>query len=221
MDHRRGPLVSARPRKLVQLASRDNFALHTTVARVAPVVEASMTAEVLADRVLDQRHLSDDGSGWLAPWRPARRVFDSRLRELAGQSVVLRTDVKDCFGSITPVVVESALVRVGCHPGESTAVGSVLSRLSEQGVRGLPVGPPASTVLANAVLVGVDRSLRGRPHLRWVDDILVFCVDMKEAFRTLSRLRRELATVGLQIAPEKTSVGALVGGISDSSSMSR
>lgn len=216
MHNRCVPATSTRARELVELDPRDNIALHTATLRVARVVEASMTAEVLADRILDPGHLSDDGTGWLAPWRPARREFDSRLREFSGESVVLRTDVKDCFGSISPRVVESALVEVGCHPAESSAVGKVLSGLSEKGVRGLPVGPAASTVLANAVLAGVDRSLRGVPHLRWVDDVLVFCANRSEAVRTLSRLQRALAEVGLRIAQEKTSVGAVVGCISGS-----
>ena len=84
----------------------------------------------------------------------------------------------------------------------------------------MPVGPPASTVLANAVLSGVDRALRRKPHLRWVDDILVFCADAHEAVSTLALLREELAQVGLRVSQEKTSVGVVVAGISNSGSMS-
>lgn len=220
MEHLRDPFVSPRTRRLAELAPRDTLALHTATARVGPLIEASMTSDVLADRLLDPCHLSDDGSGWLAPWRPARRVFDSRLRELSRGSLVLRTDVKDCFGSIAPAVVESALVGIGCDPAESVAIGAILAELARDGARGLPVGPPASSILANAVLAGVDRALMGMPHLRWVDDVIVFCEDAAEAGRTLFRLQRELAEVGLRIAWRKTSVGAPVEPISNSSARS-
>jgi len=218
MEHPCHSIAPPRSRNLVDLQPDDNLALHRATLRVGPMIEASMTEDVLADRLLEPCDLSDDGSGWLAPWKPARSVFDSRLREFAMESVVLRTDVRDCFGSIAPGVVESALVGIGCHPAASVAIGQVLDGLASKGVRGLPVGPPASTVLANAVLSGVDRVLQGMPHLRWVDDIVVFCEDEVEAARILSRLQRALAEVGLRIAWGKTSVGAPVEALSNSSS---
>lgn len=218
MEPVRHSTVSLRRRDLVRLRPSDSLALHSATARVAPLIEASMTADVLADRLLDPWHLSEDGTSWLAPWRPARRVFDSRLRELSMESLVLRTDVKDCFGSITPPVVESALLGIGCDPAESATVGQILDGLASQGVRGLPVGPPASTVLANAVFAGVDRLLGGSPHLRWVDDIIVFCEDAAEAAAILSRLQRVLAQAGLAIAWGKTSLGVQVREISNPTS---
>jgi len=104
--------------------------------------------------------------------------------------------------------VERSLMRLGCYPSETAQVRAVLEKLSTSGVRGLPVGPTASAVLANAVLSRADTALRGTPHLRWVDDYLIFCSDELQARAALERLAAALGEVGLSLAPEKTSIGS-------------
>jgi histidine ammonia-lyase len=73
------------------------------------------------------------------------------------------------------------------------------------GVRGLPVGPDASAVLANVVLAPVDRTLadEGIEHLRWVDDIVVTAADPRAA---LSAIRRALERIGLRLNERKTRI---------------
>ena len=75
------------------------------------------------------------------------------------------------------------------------------------GVEGLPVGPHASAVLANAVLAQVDRTLRdaGVEHLRWVDDVVLSGVDVAAA---LSVFRTALASIGLRANETKTRIVA-------------
>ena len=63
----------------------------------------------------------------------------------------------------------------GAHPAEVGRIVGLLDRFARAGVEGLPVGPPASAVLANAVLGRVDRTLdaAGLMWARWVDDVVV------------------------------------------------
>lgn len=197
-----------RGRHLDVLAPADNRALHRATAIVAPWVESRLGNEVMADRLIEAPPRSEDGLGWLAPWKSARRTFDVQARVLSAEAVVLRTDVRDCYGSITAQVVGTSLVEAGVHPLQIGGVCSVLNRLHDHGVRGLPVGPPASSVLANAVLARVDRCLTGIPFLRWVDDYVVFARDTEQASVALRSLRVALDNVGLAMAPEKTSIGA-------------
>ena len=119
---------------------------------------------MLADRLRDPRHLSEDGRAWLAPYRTARRRFHQEYRALAAALLVGRADVRECFPSISGRAVERALLRLGCHPSHVVPVRRLLDRFIERGIPGLPVGPPASAVLAKAVLAEADRALGG--HLR-------------------------------------------------------
>jgi Reverse transcriptase (RNA-dependent DNA polymerase) len=72
-------------------------------------------------------------------------------------------------------------------------------------VRGLPIGPDPSAVLANAVLSEMDRAIRstGARHLRWVDDIFLWGsgADVRHGLRALEDVA---ARMGLALHPEKT-----------------
>ena len=171
-------------------------------ARVARTVEARLGSEVVANRVADpspKLHLET--------WRPARRRFRAAVGHLTGRdSVVVLADVRDCYASIEPHVVESSLSALGCDRPAITALMEILGRFWEGGVRGLPVGPEPSAVLANAVLSGVDRALaqEGWRHIRWVDDFVVAAPDRAAAARILERLGSALAELSLEMAPEKS-----------------
>src|SRR5208337_4961532 len=62
--------------------------------------------------------------------------------------------------------------------------------------RGLPVGPAASIVLAEACLNDVDMFIirRGLAHTRYVDDIRIFCRNYRDAMWTLYELTDYLYT---------------------------
>jgi hypothetical protein len=78
----------------------------------------------------------------------------------------------------------------------------------------LPVGPPASAVLANAVLSAGDAAIGDTPFLRWVDDFLIFARNEAEAHGALEHLSDALGRLGLSLADDKTSVGVLDLGVS-------
>jgi hypothetical protein len=121
---------------------------------------------------------------------------------------LLFADARDCYGTIGPEVVDEALRRLGCDAAAAGAIRRFLVRLAALGVRGLPVGPDPSAVLANAVLAGVDGALRraGVEHLRWVDDVVAGVADPAAARPTLELVRRHLALAGLELNETKTRV---------------
>jgi hypothetical protein len=183
-------------------------ALHSATAQVAATVEGRLSHGVMADRLLDPSRLSPDGRRWLSPWTTARTRFARSAAQLAAGSIVARTDVRNCFRSIRPDPVCRSLEALGCAPSEVRRVGNVLVRLQSREVFGLPIGPAASTVLANAVLSRADEALVGLPFLRWVDDYLLFADTESRAQHGLCRLTDVLGEMGLSLAPEKTSIGA-------------
>src|SRR5262249_20337893 len=72
---------------------------------------------------------------------------------------------------------------------------------------GLPIGPFASRVLAEAVLIDVDSALLsdGADFVRWVDDYTIFCTSEVEGQRLLFRLAEHLFNNhGLTLSGMKT-----------------
>jgi hypothetical protein len=195
--------VVARPggrrrRRITLLGSDDAETYRGLVATLAPVVERSLGAGVMANRVV--------GAGVrLEDWRIAHRRWRRALSP-ARRGLRLDLDVADCYGSITPGVVAATLADLGAAADERLI--RFLGELAEHGVPGLPVGPPGSAVLANAVLARLDRTVceAGAPHVRWVDDLAIFVSSRRHADLVLDGVRRELASVGLRLQDAKTSL---------------
>jgi hypothetical protein len=181
------------------------------VVSVVPRVEENLTRAVVAERVA-LRHSTAGGPRIVATdLRTARAHARARATRLARRrpGPVILADVRSCYASIEPGVVERRLRLLGCAE-DASIVRALLERLSELGVRGLPVGPRASAVLANAVLARVDEEIAGvgALHLRWVDDVAVFPGD-RDPERVLDRVAEALHHLGLSLAAEKCAIGTL------------
>ncbi|MBA3363927.1 MAG: RNA-directed DNA polymerase [Actinobacteria bacterium] len=139
----------------------------------------------------------------LVPWAPARAAWRRTLRKVLSRAApgtaFAVADVRDCYGSISPGTIASLL-----GPEASHAV-AFLQRLQERGVRGLPIGPAPSAVLANAVLGEMDRAIRdtGARHVRWVDDVVLWG-ERADVRRALVTLENVTESMGLSLHHGKT-----------------
>jgi Reverse transcriptase (RNA-dependent DNA polymerase) len=202
-------------RRLVLLDVHTRERYVELVARSAAAIEELLSPAVMANRI----------SSWsirpprlaLRPWRLERRLFAMRLAGLAGRAPVAFADVRRCYASMSPDMVGDALRRAGIPT--ACEVQGLLAGLEGVGVEGLPVGPDASAVLANAVLAQVDRTLReaGVEHLRWVDDVVLSGVEAEAA---LSVFRAALASIGLRANETKTRILPDAGGLGPASAVS-
>jgi len=170
------------------------------VTRVGTDVERLLGPGVLAGRCRPVR-----GTGFhLEPWRRAWPRYLRLVHEMARrEEPLLHADIRDCFASIRPNVVTDALRALGASPEDVRGIGRLLDRFERDGVRGLPVGPEPSAVLANAVLASVDRTLAGEglSHVRWVDDVVL--EPRADPAAALEAFRAGAAAVGLRAAEEK------------------
>jgi len=172
------------------------------VARSAGAIEEILSPSVMANRVASWSVRPPELM--LRPWRLERQLFAARLSGLAARRrTIAFADVRRCYASMSPSIVGDALGRAGILT--ACDIEGFLAGLERIGVEGLPVGPDASAVLANAVLAQVDRSLReaGIEHLRWVDDVVL---TGGEALAALSVFRAALATIGLRPNEAKTRI---------------
>ena len=189
-------------RRFVLLDVRTRERYVELVARSAAAIEELLSPAVMANRVASWSVRPPELA--LRSWRLERRLFAVRLAGLAGRRAPIAFgDVRRCYASMSPAIVGDALRRAGIPT--ACELEGFLSSLECVGVEGLPVGPDASAVLANAVLAQVDRRLRdaGVEHLRWVDDVVLSGVDASAA---LSVFRTALASIGLRANETKTRI---------------
>jgi hypothetical protein len=193
-------------RRLVRLDPADELRWACSVAAASPRIRRCLGGESHASRV-GSWHPSRGLD--LEPWRPARRRWSRELRRLAHDAGwVAVTDVRACYPSIGADVVVDRLLGVGVSLEAAAEIGSWLWAFREDGVEGLPVGPTASAVLADAVLSLGDDAIRsaGASHLRWVDDVVIFAGDHRTGIRALDALRRSWRGVGLDPHEGKTAI---------------
>jgi hypothetical protein len=103
-------------------------------------------------------------------------------------------------------MVGSALRAMGACG--APAIERFLGELERLGIRGLPVGPEPSGVLANAVLRHADRALDAErvEQIRWVDDVVISASAPADARDALDVLRGALGEIGLRLNEGKTRV---------------
>ncbi len=131
-----------------------------------------------------------DLGGELRAWRRAIQG------EVGLSSVIERGDVQGCFASIGPAVLERTSEARGGDPEQLLAT---LRPVWDRGIVGLPVGPAASSYLADRLLSFADTAagLAGAPPFRWVDDV-VFLGDAGTVTRSARAWRTAITDLGLR-----------------------
>jgi hypothetical protein len=176
---------------------------------MAAVLELRLGPEVVANRAVVS------GGRWrLEPLEGAFRRLEDRLRASRPPAEpvahYLSTDVEDFFPSVEPETAARALLSAGASPEDAEEVEAMLEGWAALGYRGLPIGPAASAVVANAVLRSVDRAV-GMPFIRWVDDYLLSLATERHERDVLERLDEALDRLGLRRSVRKTRLRATPG----------
>ena len=183
-------------RTFAVLSDRDERTWNILAQRVASILEPRLDPRVAANRTVlarGVRRVEDLATALLR----ARAVAPSR-------GLLLRTDVEDFYPSITPEVLVRTLAELGVPRQDSRLAGQMIDGWSESGYPGLPIGPVASAVLANAVLASVDTAMGSLHFVRWVDDYL-FAVPSEGALTgILDRLDVSLERLHLRRSVPKT-----------------
>lgn len=182
-------------------------------AMVYEVAEALERVRVPADRNIacSYRVELDVNGAFFRPdngW-PAFHAHSRALAVASPTGRIVVADISDFYNQIYHHRLENALDVPGVSEARRRALPSFISQLTATQSRGIPVGPYASIVLAEACLNDVDGYLlrKGAPFTRYVDDFRIFCDSSRSAVRALHDLTDYLNTSQrLSLEPGKTRI---------------
>lgn len=190
--HRPEPLDS-----IVYAALAKTIASDVESARASPEVACSYRISE------SDRSFFADGSGF--------NVYRERCENLSADfPFVLSTDISDFYNKIYLHRLQNAIqVATDDPPGISKRIEYFLTALNTGASQGIPVGPAASIIMAEATLIDADQFIYGRgfEHVRYVDDFRVFGnshQDLQTLLQDFSVYLHE--NQRLSLSPEKTRI---------------
>jgi hypothetical protein len=197
-------------RVATQLDPVDSIIYAACLYEAADLIEAS---RIPANRrIACSYRVEIDANGRFFSATPGWRNFHEHSAELAaseGITHVLVADIADFYNQLSVHRVGNALEEAGIEQQRARDVERLLTLLNAKQSQGLPVGPYASILLAEAALNDVDMFLlrKGVQHVRYVDDIRVFCRSRRQAIEIQHDLTEYLHTAHrLSLESYKTSV---------------
>jgi len=143
------------------------------------------------------------------PYEGWKRFRDKSIELIkTGYQYVILTDITGFYENIDINLIISDLRELNIDQTIINQISQCLNRWSKVGSKGIPQGNSASDLLAKVYLDPVDRGLdnAGFIHLRYVDDIRIFCKNIDEARRALIELTRLLRKRGLNLQSAKTKI---------------
>lgn len=126
----------------------------------------------------------------------------------AGAAFVVVADISAFYENIDIGLLISDVRATGAPEPAVHQLSICLNKWAQLSGRGIPQGQTPSDILAKLYLNTVDHNLRnmGYQHLRYVDDIRVFCASEVEAKQSLVDLSRLLRRRGLNLQSAKSEI---------------
>jgi Reverse transcriptase (RNA-dependent DNA polymerase) len=139
-------------------------------------------------------------------WNSFREKSLEKIKE--GFQYVIVTDLTGFYENIDIPILVSDLRAIGVENEIVNELSKCLNRWTQVNNKGLPQSNSASDILAKLYLDNVDKGMNnaGFNHLRYVDDIRIFCKNSSEAKRALIELTRLLRKRGLNLQSSKTKI---------------
>lgn len=178
-----------------QLDPLDALLYTAMVREVAQNVES--TRVPVAQNVACSYRVNIDTQGRFFAEDRGWPTFQSQSAELAKEAkYVLLADIADFYNQLYQHRIENALETATVDVNRAKNIEGFLNKVSARHSRGVPVGPMASIILAEACLIDVDSLLitRGWSHTRYVDDFRVFGQSYEECLNALHSLTDYLYT---------------------------
>lgn len=149
-----------------------------------------------------EKTIFDKSIGW-------RQFTEKAVTKAQSNGYVVSCDISEFYLRINHHRLENALRHLPGGDALAERIQPFLSNFSKTYSFGLPIGGPASRILAELVLNQVDSLLAAEEvdFVRFVDDFYIFAEDPSKAFKSLVTLTRILIeNQGLQLQKSKTRI---------------
>ncbi len=139
-------------------------------------------------------------------WRQWREKSLAALKK--GARFVVFTDITGFYDNISIQKLISEVRRIGAAADIADLLQECLRKWSHPRDEGIPQGYSASDLLAKLFMTPADRRLRqdGYIHLRYVDDMRVFCGSKLQARNAIKHLSALMYARGLTLQSGKTEI---------------
>jgi hypothetical protein len=165
-----------------------------------PVEEKSVFSYRFVTPSCDGR-IFDDDVNW-------RAFMKTSMDEAEKFAYVIICDISDFYSRVYHHRIENALKWLQTKSDVVKRIVDAIQVFSGAVSYGLPVGGPASRLLAELALNSTDKLLRGEGirFCRFVDDYRIFCTSKEEAYQRLIFLSEKLSNEGLTLQRSKTRI---------------
>ena len=193
-------LVSDTKERVLHVPSiRDRIVARAILAAVTPLVDPHLGPAAYA-------------------YRPGLGVADAIQAVAAlraeGLHTVVRTDVRDCFPTLPKDMALRRFSAITDDEGVYQIVAALLDRGFRQpsggirAVKGVAQGCPLSPLLANLILVDLDRALlrQGFPAIRYADDVLIAVQSSADAQEATRLASATLEGFGMELNSDKSRI---------------
>ena len=186
-----------------------NAAYLSWVLSIAEQIEAARIP-LQRQRVYSYRYEWDDDQATCFSRQVSWRSFVDRAIEKAATSkFVLSCDISEFYLRINHHRIENSIQHLPEAQYAVSRIKAFLTNLSGTYSFGIPVGGPASRLIAELVLAQIDSLLlsNGIDFIRYADDYYLFANSPDESFKSLVTLTRLLIdNQGLQLQKAKTRI---------------
>lgn len=174
-------------RQATQLDLQDSIILSAIIHQYGAGIEARRLPnnKVFSYRFNPTPHdgLYGNSSAWNDFWATA-------IAKSQQYSHVLYCDIADFYNQVYHHAVENQLIASGLPNQAIKWIINLLESTTAHVSRGVPIGPHAIHLIAEATLIPIDNSLSsyGIEFIRYADDILIFCSSINEAKKYLAHI---------------------------------
>lgn len=172
-------------RQATQLHPQDSILLSALIYQFGKGIE---DRRLPASQVFSYRFLPSQDEGLYSSRTAWNDFWTTAYKKARDSSVILICDIADFYNQIYHHTVENQLADSG-FPNQGIKWVKMLLESTTAGVsRGVPIGPHAIHLIAEATLIPIDNSLQstGIDFIRYVDDIVIFCKSEKDSRSALS-----------------------------------
>ena len=172
-------------RQATQLHPQDSLLLSALVYQYGAGIEGR---RLKSDTVFSYRFAPTIDEGLYSSKTAWNDFWTSAYYKSRNTSVILYCDIADFYNQIYHHTVENQLIASGFPNQAVKWIVSLLESTTAGVSRGVPIGPHAIHLIAEATLIPIDNSMKtnGLQFLRYADDIIVFCPSNKAAQSALS-----------------------------------